>query len=180
MRSFATFMAVSAISWGMSAVAAFADGRPLMDFYGQFTGVGIADSGALETSDISHRDLAVVIEPADDGFKLTWTTYFVSSGENADVSLKEKSASLTFTPTDDKDRFDAVGTGDPLAGKPATWARIEGDSIIVNSVQVKPDGSYDLTSYIRTLTADGLDVTFIRFKDGNVTRRVRADLTRDN
>ena len=180
MRSFATSLAVSAISWGIMAGAALAADRPLEDFYGQFTGVGIADSGALETSDISHRDLAVVIEPANEGFRLTWTTYFVSSGANADVSLKEKSASLTFTPSQDENRFDAVGTGDPLSGVPATWARLEDDSIIVNSVQVKADGSYDLTSYIRTLTEDGLDVTFIRFKDGNVTRRVRADLTRDN
>lgn len=176
MRIIAKSLIFLVLSWGIAA----AEGRPLNDFYGQFTGVGIADSGALETADISHRDLAVVIEPLDEGFKLTWTTYFVSSGNDADVSLKEKSASLTFRQSNDKSRFDAVGAGDPLEGAPATWARIENDSIIVNSLQVKPDGSYDVTSYIRTLTDDGLDVTFIRFKDGNVTRRVRADLTRDN
>ena len=176
MRSFATALVFLVASWGVS----LAEDRPLEDFYGQFTGVGIADSGALETSEISHRDLAVVIEPTEKGFKLTWTTYFVSSGDDADISLKEKSASLTFTPSADGNRFDAVGTGDPLAGVPATWANIADNSIIVNSVQVKADGSYDVTSYIRTLTDDGLDVTFIRFKDGAVTRRVRADLTRDN
>ncbi len=171
---------LSTLIWALAWGTALADDRPLDDFFGQFTGVGIADSGTFETSDISHRDLAVLIEPAEDGFKLTWTTYFVSSTSDADVSLKEKSATLTFKRTDDQNRFDALGTGDPLAGAPATWARLDGNSLIVNSLQVKTNGKYDVTSYIRTLTEDGLDVTFIRFKNGNVTRRVRADLTRDN
>ncbi len=176
MRIFATSLLFLALSLGN----AVAQNRPLADFFGQYTGAGIADTGALETTDISHRDLAVLIEPAENGFKLTWTTYFVSEAENTDVSFKEKSATLTFAKTDDESRFDAVGTGDPLTGAPATWARLDGASLIVNSVQVKPNGKYDVTSYIRTLTDDGLDVTFIRFKNGNVTRRVRADLMRDN
>ncbi len=68
----------------------------------------------------------------------------------------------------------------PMAGDPVRWARLDAEGLHVLSFVVLPDGRYELQSYTRRLTDDGLDLAFERVVDGETQRRidgraVRAD-----
>ena len=61
---------------------------------------------------------------------------------------------------------------DVLEGDAMRWARIEGNSLGLFSLVVMEDGGYELQSYERILTEDGLAIEFSRVKNGVVTRRI--------
>jgi hypothetical protein len=162
-----------------AASAAIAETRPIDDFFGRFVGMGIADKGDADDFEMSYRDLVVDITSEADGFKIVWTTVFFSTAFGSDIESKEKSAALTFVGSTSPNRFDEAGSDEPNYGAPVTWAAIIDDSLIITTLTIKDNGEYDLTSYERRLTDDGMKLVFKRFTNGAITRRVRADLVRE-
>ena len=69
---------------------------------------------------------------------------------------------------------------DVISGDPLRWARIDGDRLGVFSLVVTADGGYQMQSYERILTEDGLGIEFNRVVDGEVTRRIVGRTIRVN
>ena len=74
--------------------------------------------------------------------------------------------------------FRAAIDMDPLAGLPFVWARIRGRTLTVHSLLVDNEGSYEIQTYDRTLTGDGMDLKFTRVRDGQPMRSVTGKLAK--
>lgn len=148
-------------------------------FVGEYLGEGITSGG----NDLTKRDLGVEIKPKRQGFILTW----VSVTHKSDGSLKRKSYSVQFKPKGKPGlygsamRTDMFGNEvplDPLKGEPYVWARISGDTLFVYALLITEEGGYEMQVYERTLTPNGMDLTYYRVRDGGIMRTVRGTLKR--
>lgn len=165
MRLFPVAMLLSTVVINSTALGA----EPkitIKDFYGTYVGVG-----ATRSRGIAQRDRAASLEiaPADDGFRIEWsTTIDKGSKENK----RTNSESLTFRPSGRPGRWRAVESGDPFNRGFISWARLEGRNLFVYVFAVDPK-SGELTAAIwrRTLTSKGLRVRYDRIRDA---RRVRG------
>lgn len=167
--------------------AVFANGAPgtagdmpVLAFAGHFTGSGLARNDLSEYFNLTVRDLDVVITPRDDGFVLNWTTVLREGGDPDNPTVKRKSNSLTFVPTDNENVFRTVRRSDPLSGESFVWARIHGRTLSVHSLVISEDGSYEIQTYDRTLGAGGMALEFTRVRDGETTRSVTGKLTKQS
>ena len=148
-------------------------------FIGEYEGSGVVDPhGSLET-----RDLKVEISDTKDGFKVTW----VSVSRNKGGKIKRKSYTVEFQPSSRDNiysaamRTDLFGNRvplDPLAGDPYVWARIDGDVLFVYAMLINDEGGYEMQVYERTLTANGMDLSYYRVRDGEILRTITAELKR--
>jgi hypothetical protein len=57
---------------------------------------------------------------------------------------------------------------------PVTWARLEGDVLVVYSMDVDESGVAELHVYQRKLTAKGLELFFMATRDNIEVRSVRG------
>jgi len=151
---------------------------PINAFAGHFVGSGLARNALSEYFALTSRDLDVRIEPAGEGFTLTWTTVLRQGGNPDAPDVRRKTASLRFVPSGRGDIFRAEGSGDPLRGTPLTWARIRGQTLTVHMLHVDDDGSYTVLSWERTLTGNGMSLRFTRVRDGESLRSVTGDLVK--
>ena len=173
--------ALFSLSLLLAAAAAFG-ARSLSDlepFYGEYQGEAISDTGG----DLDKRDLRVNIEPRPDGFAVEW----ISVSRRANGEIRRRQQEIEFVPTGRKDIFrsamrkDMFGNRiplDPMSGDPYVWARIEGQTLIVNMLLVLEDGGYELHTYRRTLIPQGLHLEFTRIREGQVFRTVTGTLRR--
>jgi hypothetical protein len=162
------------------APAAAAD-LAISDFYGHFEGSAKTSEGG-SSDPIENRGSDVEILAEADGFSVSWTTLQVK-GEDAASSGTEasvKTKTLTFKPSGSPGLwFSTDNTPTLTPGKGFIWARIQEKTLVINTVIIQPNGDYDLTSYERTLTSkDKMDLRFTRWKNGNMVRRVNAELGR--
>ena len=150
-------------------------------FVGEYLGEGISSGD----DDLNKRDLRVEIKPNGDGFILTW----VSVTHKKDGRLKRKSYTVPFRPKGESGlygsamRTDMFGNQlplDPLKGEPYVWARISGDTLFVYAMLITDEGGYEMQVYERTLTSNGMDLTYSRVRDGQELRTVRGTLKRVN
>ncbi len=148
-------------------------------FVGEFLGEGISE----EDHHLTKRDLRVEIKPHGDGFKLTW----VSVTPREDGTLKRKAYTVQFKPKGKPGlygsamRTDMFGNQvplDPLKGEPYVWARISGDTLFVYALLITEEGGYEMQVYERTLSPEGMDLTYSRVRDGEMMRTVRGKLKR--
>lgn len=155
--------------------------KPYEKFFGEYLGEGIFN----EDEDLTKRDLSVEIKPSRDGFIVTW----VSVTYKKNGKLKRKSYSVQFKPKGKsglygsamrKDMFGNQVPMDPLEGDPYVWARISGDTLFVYALLITDEGGYEMQVYERTLTANGMELTYSRVRDGEVLRTVRGTLIRVN
>jgi hypothetical protein len=171
-------VALAVLALAAARPAAAAD-RPLKDFFGEYAGQTI--SGAAD--ELSARDLSVSIEPwKADGFTVKWTT--VIRGRDG---VRRQSYSINFQPSPRPgiygsamraDMFGGQAPLDPLKGEPYVWARIDGDRLDVYSLMITDDGGYEIQLFDRRLTADGMDLTFSRVRDGETLREINGTLKR--
>jgi len=158
----------------VASVAQAAD-RKVDDFVGRWIGTGQATEGAVNPVATQSRDSEVIVERVADGFKISWTT--MSSDIDDGSKAKVKASTLTFKATKKPGLYVDVKSGDPLKGKKSTWARISGDSLTINQLVVGDDGSWDVTTYERTLSgADKMKLLFTRITNGTVARQARLDM----
>ncbi len=150
-------------------------------FVGEYLGEGITSEG----EDLTKRDLRVEIKPKQESFVLSW----VSVTHKSNGSLKKKAYTVQFKPRGNSGlygsamRTDMFGNEvplDPLKGEPYVWARISGDTLFVYAMLITEEGGYEMQVYERTLTPNGMDLTYYRVRDGGVMRTVRGTLKRVN
>lgn len=153
--------------------------RPLADFFGTYAGQSIS-----ETADgLSPRDLNVAIKPwKKDGFTLDWTTVI-----HARDGTRRQSYSINFQPSPRpgiyssamrNDMFGGEAPLDPLKGGPFVWARIDGGTLTVNSLTITDEGGYEIQTFGRTLTPDGMRLRFSRVRNGETLREIDGVLRR--
>ena len=65
-----------------------------------------------------------------------------------------------------------------MKGEPYFWAHIEGDTLTVQGMHVRDDGGYEMQTYERTLTAEGMVLEFRRVADGVVMKTIEGFLER--
>jgi hypothetical protein len=176
MRSFLAGLALLVL---VIAPAGAADLK-ITDFYGHFEGSAKTSEGSNDPVENRGSDVEIQAEAA--GFSVSWTTLQVK-GEEAATSGTEasvKTKTLTFKPSDSPGLWLATdNTATLTPGKGFTWARILESTLVLNTVTLQPNGDYDLTSYERTLkTKDKMELRFTRWKNGNMVRRVNAELDR--
>ena len=169
-----------AAGWLGSAGIASAADRPIDAFFGRYEGQTIS-----ETAEglLGKRDLGVMIEPTDTGFRLSWTTIV----RRPDGTTKRKDYTIDFQPSDRggiyasamrKDLFGNRLPLDPLKGDPYIWARINGETLSVYALLVNDAGGFEMQVYDRTLTPEGLDLRFSRFADGWLQKMITGTLSR--
>ena len=173
MRVLAAVAVLAALLGGGAARAG--DDLTIEAFAGQFVGTGIAENDQSGDVALTLRDLDVRISPEDDGFALSWTTVLRAADSS---SVKRKAGAIYFVATDQAGVFRAAIDMDPLAGLPFVWARIRGRTLTVHSLLVDNEGSYEIQTYDRTLTGDGMDLKFTRVRDGQPMRSVTGKLAK--
>jgi hypothetical protein len=168
--------------WIVAAAGAAAAAEPqakIEDFYGTYEGHTIASND----EGLTKRDLGLVIKPNSDGFSITWTT--VTQGRSGDS--KRKTYSIDFEATRKpniyssamrKDMFGNRTPLDPLKGDPFVWATIRGKTLVVYSLLLTDEGGYELQTYERTLSNDGLHLEFSRIREGLHLKYITGTLVR--
>lgn len=170
-------MLAAAAAFVLAAVVpAYAEDMPIEHFAGRFTGEGRIQSGDGAETPIAGRQSEVEIAITDNGFSLYWNTLMVDEANPAEVKVKANL--LEFARTDTPGVFRSTEQNDVWSGKPVTWAYIDNSTLFVSSVIIKEDGSYDVTTYARTVTNNDLDLVFTRVRDGEQVRRVTGRLSR--
>ena len=161
------------------AAARPAVAEPLRSFYGVYEGKSISVSDA----EFSKRDLAIEIVPRGNGFNLTWTTITYAG----DKAAARKTYSIDFVPTHKKGIYASAMRTDmfghrvplnPLEGDIFVWATLRGKTLSVYALMITPEGGYEMQTYHRTLTPDGLHLDFTRLRDGLPLRSITGTLAR--
>ncbi len=161
------------------AVAATAPAAPseIEAFFGEYEGEAVAD----HDGELRKRDLRVKISPRENGFTVDW----ISVTKKASGKLKRKEYSIDFYPTRRNniyrsgERMDMFGNAvplDPLRGDPYVWARVDGDTLTVHALHVLEDGGYEMQTYMRRRIPEGLDLKYLRVRDGEILRTVNGTL----
>jgi hypothetical protein len=177
MRS-AVLVIVAALALSAWSGAASAQKRTLSigHFFGAFSGGGVAENEDSLYFAVTARDFDVVIGPAKGGFKVTWTSVIRGGGDVDKPRVRKKSTTRTFVAGAHPGVFTGATSGDPLAGKELSWARVKGDALIIYLMVIDTDGAYQLQRYERQLSGTGMKLTFTRLKDGEKVRMVNGRL----
>ncbi len=145
-------------------------------FFGTFSGGGVAENEDSIYFAVTARDFDVVIGPAGDGFKVTWTSVIRRGGDVAKPKVRKKSTTRTFVSGARPGVFNGASSGDPLSGKEMSWARIKENALVVYLMVIDKEGAYQLQRYERKLVGTGMELTFTRLKDGEKIRTVKGRL----
>ncbi len=162
----------------LGTLAARAADLPVSAFFGTWQGSGVAENADSLYFAMTTRDFDVVIEPAGRGFTVTWTTVIRSGGDPNNPDIRRRRASLTFVPADRPGIYASTESGDPLDGGVLSWARIDGNTLTVNQMALNDSGGFELTTYDRTITGSGMELSFRRLRDGDQVRTVTGRLVK--
>jgi len=150
-------------------------------FFGEYEGGAVSENDG----EVRKRDLRVKISAFRNGFTVNW----ISVTKRPNGKLKRKEYAINFLPTrranifrsgERKDLFGNAVPMDPLKGDPYVWARIHDETLTVHALHVLEDGGYEMQTYARTRTAEGLSLSYSRVRDGEVLRTVTGTLTEVN
>ena len=141
-------------------------------FYGRYHGTGLARDPNIMAFGFEKRDFDVEIGAAEGGFFVAWTTVMQPP---TGKETKRKSTRIDFVPSGRPgiyiDHAAATGIADGLS-----WASISGRALTVRVLTILEDGAYQVQSYQRSLSKDGLYLVFRSDGDGAIIRIVTADL----
>ena len=150
---------------------------PFEPFVGEYVGLSVAEN----PDGIGVQDVGVKIAASQKGFTVTWT---VVQGTVAG-RMKRGEYAVEFQPTARANIYssamavDVFGNRvplDPLRGDPYVWARIQGATLTVYALLITDDAGYEMHTYDRTLSAQGLLLTHSRVRDGTVLQTVTGVL----
>lgn len=156
------FLVVMFILFGHMARA---DISPFVGVYSGSADIISADGTSAQ------RDMSVEIEAQKKGFTVSWT----STSHKPDGRIKEKSYSIDFVSSGRPNIYSAAQAKnmfghsvqlDPMKGEPFVWARIVGETLTVFSLFVNDDGGYEMQQFDRTLADGGLQLEFMRVRNG--------------
>lgn len=151
------------------------------DFFGNFVG------NARIEDENEFRDIIVAIEPAHKGFSIYTSTVIRKGPVRAVPDVKWRAETQRFVlsnkphlyePMLRESMFAQRRTPDLLAGDTVAWASIRGRTLGVYAMNVLDDGHYELRVYERTLTELGMDLSFVRYRDGVAVVRLDGILAR--
>ena len=160
----------------MGTLAAQAEDLPLSAFYGTWEGNGVAENADSLYFAMTTRDFDVVIEPAGNGFRVMWTTVIRSGGDPNNPDIRRREATLTFERADRPGVYESTDSGDPLEGGVLSWARIDENTLSIHQMTLNENGGFELTTYDRTITSLGMELSFRRLRDGEQVRTVTGRL----
>ena len=149
----------------------------------RFVGTYAGQAEFEENGTIQKRDMSTTIAETGDGFTITWTSVTYKS----DGRTKSKTYEIEFTPSQRDNIYQAAMKSnlfgkavplDPLAGEPFVWARLVGDTISLYSLFINEIGEYEIQEFHRTLVEQGLDLVFLRVRNGAPEREIRTILLR--
>jgi hypothetical protein len=153
--------------------------REITQFIGEYVGRSIQ----APNEPLSRRDLRIKIGArGQNGFTLEWTTLI-----HDESGSRRQSYSIDFSPSDrpgifssamHRDTFGHAEPLDPLKGDPYAWAGISGPTLTVHALLITNDGGYEIQVYRRTLTTDGMALTFSRNRNGRELKTVYGVLGR--
>ena len=148
-------------------------------FVGSFAGQATFE----EEGKTQKRDMSTTIREAGKGFSITWTSVTYRS----DGRTTTKTYTVDFVPSQRENIYQAAMKSnlfgkavplDPLAGEPFVWARIVGDTFSLYSLFINEAGEYEIQEFHRTLVDEGLDLVFLRVRNGAPQREIRTLLKR--
>ncbi len=146
----------------------------LADFFGFYLGFGMAND-RTSTFFQTERDLRLTISPLEGGgFEIMWSTIKRKGSNRSSLVSEESEHTAQFRPSDKPGVFLGVNSGTMFGEAPITWARLEGDVLVVYSMNVDESGVAELHVYQRILTAKGLELFFIATQDNIEVRSVRG------
>ncbi len=149
-------------------------------FIGRYSGTAQVESDGKT----SQRDMSVTIQATDMGFEVNWK----SISHKTDGRSKEKEYTIGFLPTRrDGIYSSAMGVNvfgnpvplDPMKGDPYVWGRITGDTLTVFSLLIDNHGGYEMQEYNRTVAAGGLDLEYLRIRNGEKLKSISVFLEKN-
>ena len=119
------------------------------------------------------RDFALEILPLKpSGFRVVWAT-IKHEGPNPNQLVPEQSEQAAdFLPSKVPGIYHAVGNTDVLQGGLTSWARVNGDWLVVYRLVIGDDGIPETHIYRRVMTPQGLGLRFSAIRDGKEVRTV--------
>jgi hypothetical protein len=159
------------------AAPALARDVSIAAFMGQWSGNGLSESADSVYFQLTARDLDVQIKPAPSGFSVSWTTVQRQKGDTRAPTAVDKTTTLTFAATDKRNVWRATEAGDPM-GSGYAWARIKESTLTISIMQVASDGGFELQVFDRTLSGNGMELRFARFRDGERVRTAKGRLVK--
>jgi hypothetical protein len=162
----------------LASTSTAAENAAIGTFFGSFKGGGIAENSDSLYFGVTVRDFDVEIGPSPTGFDVKWTAVIRGGGDPAKPNVRRKTLSLTFSPTNRASVFEVKKAEDPMSGEPFTWARIEDHTLTVYMLTIREVGGYEIQSYARTLTGQGMDLLYARVRDGDKVRTVKGKLVK--
>jgi hypothetical protein len=176
-RRFGQGILIAVLAAGI-APAAVADKKKvtIKAFFGRFTGKAITKFSAAEYYGLKNRDTDVTIADTGNGsFRLSWKT--IRYRKNRSDKVAE--TVMNYAPAETKGLWRAKESGDILAGKTMSWARIQGRALMVYVAGIRKEtGRLHVSIYSRRLAPAGLYLQFRRIEEGRPVRFIEALLKR--
>jgi hypothetical protein len=168
----ACWMIVLVAALGLGSVAKADQASTPDAFYGRFQGTGFTHDPNAALFGLGARDLDVEIGAAEGGFFVSWTTVMQSA---TDKGAKTKSSKVVFVPSGRPGLYTGHAEGSQ-ANEGMSWASIGNGAMTVRLLHIQDDGTYEIQTYQRSLTDDGMFVFFRSDLDGAVMKVVTAQL----
>ena len=172
------------LALGGTALAAAPGG--LERFAGTY--VGVADETGAEDPSRSRRDIDLVISlEAYGALRIAWSNVTLVNGRRDVPGVERRVDEVRLVPAPDRDfylarqaydPFTERRQPDPLGGDALRWATVTGDTLRTYSLAILDDGTYELQTYDRTLTPDGIRLDWRRSVDGQVVRQATGHAVR--
>lgn len=167
----------------ITALPALADDQDatIEDFLGAYIGDAVIE-GTMQ-----FRDIIVSVEPIRNGFSIYTSTVIRTGPKRATSDVKWRAETQSFVQSDmphvyqplvRKSMFSEKRDPDLMAGDTLAWASIRGHTLGVYAMNVLEDGHYELRVFERTLTDLGMNISFVRYRDGVPVRELKGNLAR--
>jgi hypothetical protein len=147
-------------------------------FFGKFEGGGVAENTDSLYFGVTARDFDVEIQPASQGFSVTWTSVIRDGSVPGKPESRRKTSTRTFAPSTRPGIWEAAQSKDPVNGGELSWARISDNTLTVFLMSVRDDGVYELQQYDRKIVPTGMELVFTRLRDRDTVRTVKGRLVK--
>jgi len=162
----------------LGSAGAQSSNEGLDNFFGRYAGTGIVENSDVDGTSMTLRNLDVEIRPASrGGFSVGWTSLIRKFGGDVPTYTR-KGLELAFVATDRPGVYREKSPGNVLNGESLTWARLEHPTLTVYQLVPSERGGFEILSYERTLSDQGMDLVFKRLVDGEEVRTVKGALER--
>ena len=165
----------------VSASHAGAQDARIAPFLGTYVGeVVFATDQGLE-----KRELDVRIQAEGDGFSVQWSTVRQKIGGKVKksthfVAFGNPDRNGVFLPKGSIERFGEKIAIHPLQGRPQLWATVRGKTLVINATVQTDRGGLEKQIYERKLVPGGLELNFLRTRDGQPLKSLHVKMKTKN